>query len=103
MSRLGLSPTFGAAGVSGDTFPNDGHTFIRVKNGSGSPITVTVAPARAVDGLTPAGRTVSIPATTGDVSIGPFPGDDYNTDGTASVSYSSVTTVTVAVVSLPRF
>lgn len=102
LARTGLTPSFTACAGGGDTFVNDGRTFLRVKNGSGSPITVTVTPQQLVDGLAVTPRTVSIPATTGDVSFGPF-GPEYNdTNNIAYITYSGVTTLTIAVISMPR-
>jgi hypothetical protein len=101
IARTGITPTFAAATVSGDTFVNDERMFIRVKNAAGAPITVTVTPARTVDGLTPAGRQVTIEATTGDKSIGPFSNSDYGVDSVVSVTYSAVTSVTVGLFRLP--
>ena len=102
--RTGLTPSFAAATAStGDTLVNDERCFVRVKNASGSPITVAAQPTRVVDGLAATPRTVSVPATTGDVSIGPFPAADYNdTNNVVTVICSSVTSVTIAVIRLPR-
>jgi hypothetical protein len=45
---------------------------------------------------------VSVPATTGDRMIGPFPAHSFAdpTDGLADITYSSATSVTVAVFKL---
>jgi hypothetical protein len=83
-----------ADGTNGNTFANSGDTLLRVKNASGSPVTVTVAFAAAVDGQTVAARTYSIPATTGDRLLGPFPPALFGTSPT--VTFSSGTSVTVA-------
>ena len=63
-----------ADATNGNSFVNDGTTLLRVKNGSGSPVTVTVhfqgTLTPAVDGVTltgtSAGKQYSVPATTGD-------------------------------------
>lgn len=86
-------------GTNGNNFSNDGTTLLRVKNGSAGAITVTVKFAsQAVDGATlvnPIGKTYSIPATTGDRLMGPFPVVTYGS--TVEVTFSSGTTVTAAV------
>jgi hypothetical protein len=72
--------------------------FLYVKNASGSPITVTIDTPGLVDGLAIANLTVSVPATTGERMIGPFPPGIYNqADGNVYVDWSSVTSVTAGV------
>lgn len=89
-----------AAAGGGDSFVNDGYTFLYIKNASGAPITVTVdAPgttgpdqANAFD----PDLVKSIPAG-GERTIGPFVDkarfNDVN--GRVNLSYSGVTTLTV--------
>jgi 2-methylaconitate cis-trans-isomerase PrpF len=94
-------PTFVAAAAGGDQFSNNGKTYYEVKNGSGAPITVTFARAKSCDqgGLHP--TTVSVPATTGDRICGPFDPTLYNdANQMIQVTYSAVTSLTVAAVSL---
>jgi len=97
--RTGITPTYNAAtATDGDAFENDGKTFIHVKN-AGSQITLTIQTPGTVDGLAVTDRTVTIPATTGDKMIGPFPTSQYNqSDGKVYLDWSGVTTVTFAVV-----
>jgi hypothetical protein len=82
-------------GTNGNSFANDGRTLLRVKNAAGAPITVSVAFSGLVDGQTVPPRTYSIPATTGDRLLGPFPTDRFGTNVT--VTYSSGTSVTARV------
>ncbi len=97
ISRAGLGPTYAAANVDGHFWPNNGQQLLQVKNASGSPITVTFPIPVTVDGQTVASKTVSVPATTGDRIIGPFPTSQYNdTLGNANVTFSAVTSVTCA-------
>lgn len=92
-----------AAGVAVDSandnsFQNDGSTLLRVKNAGGGACTVTVCFAQGnVDGTTiaPLGKQYSVPATTGDRLIGPFPVVTYGT--TVTVKYSTGTSVTAYV------
>lgn len=90
-----------AASAGGDTFPTTGREFIVVENGGGSSITVTVATTVTVDGLAVTDLTAVVAA--GEKrAIGPFPPATYAADqqpgGNVALSYSSTTSVTVAVV-----
>jgi len=109
ITNLGIAPpTAVAAAGGGDNFTPDDRTFLIVKNAGGSPVTVTVVtPKTDPGGHAIADDVVSVPATTGERWIGPFPAEYYadpaNTvPGNCGVTYSGVTSVTVAVVSLPR-
>lgn len=101
VSTAGLTPSFEAAnGSGGQQFANNGRRILRVKNASGSPVTVTVLIPATLDGVAPAngGKQVTIPATTGDVTLGPFGATTYNqADGKVYVDFSAVTSVTLAV------
>ena len=93
----GLNPTYGAASAGGDKVPlNAANTFLHVKNGSASSVTVTITTqSNQVDGLTLPDRTVTIPAS-GERMIGPLTQARYgDINQQASVAYSAVTTVTV--------
>lgn len=101
----GLGPAYSAAAGGGDTFDPDQDTFIHVKNGSGGAITVTVVTPR-VDpqtGLAEADVAVSVPAG-GERMIGPFPFETYAdpATGLGSITYSGVTSLTLAVLKVPR-
>jgi len=94
--RTGLSQALAAANADGSYVPNDGRTFLRVKNADASPITVTIETPGTVDGLAIGDLAVVIPATTGDKLIGPFPPDTYNQpDGTIKATFSAVASVTI--------
>jgi hypothetical protein len=84
-------------------FSNDGRTVLHfMKSGAGA-CTVTISTPGTVDGLAVADRTVTVAATTGDVVIGPFPPDTYNTPGLstfAGFTVSEVTGLTVAILRL---
>ncbi|PYC83452.1 hypothetical protein C7C46_08960 [Streptomyces tateyamensis] len=94
----GISPAYGAASAGGDkvslSAPN---TFLHVKNGGASSITVTVTTQNnAYKGLTVPDRIVTV-AASGEQMIGPLDAAlhaDINQQ--ASVAYSAVTTVTIA-------
>lgn len=102
IKRTGLAPAYTAADASnGETCPNNGSLFLHVKNTGGAACTVTIATQGTVDGLAIADLAVSVPATTGDRLIGPFPPGIYNdSNGNIGVSYSTGTGVTAAYVQL---
>ena len=104
VSLSGLTRTFSAASGGGDTFvPGDG-VCLQVKNAGGSPVTVTVVTPNTVGGLAIADSVSTVPATTGDVLIGPFSRENFArpSDGLGEITYSGVTSVTVAVVDVRR-
>src|SRR3954468_16571349 len=90
-------PTFVAAAGGGDQFTNNGKTLFEVKNGGGSPVTVTFVRQAACSQGVVHTTTVSVPATTGDRICGPFDPAVFNdSNGFCQVTYSAVTSVTVA-------
>lgn len=98
ISLTGLTPTFTAADSLGDEFPNDGNAFLVVKNDGASDITVTIDSQKPCSYGYDHDITVTVPAG-GEKWIGPFPQSRFNdTSGRVQVSYSDVTSVTVAVV-----
>lgn len=95
----GITPTFAAATGGGDTVTPDERAFLRVKNASGGAITTTVVVPGTTYGQANPDVAVNIPATTGDVLIGPLvPALADPTTGLISITYSGVTSLTVAVV-----
>lgn len=100
----GLAAVYAAAAAGGDTFNPDEDTFLHVKNGSAGALTVTVVtPGSAAGGLTIADSVTSVPAG-GERFIGPFPRGHFGraSDGKADVTYSGVTSLTLAVLRAPR-
>lgn len=102
MSLTGTQATYSAASAS-DTFTPDDRTFLHVKNGGGSPTTVTVTtPGTAAGGLAITDPASSV--TNGQEEfIGPFPAQHFAdpSTGLATVTFSPTTSVTVAVVKAP--
>jgi len=96
----GVAPSYAAAAGGGDTFVPDKDTFIHVKNGGGSPITVTVAvPGNERYGVATADVSVSV-TNAQERMIGPFPAEifaDPALSGSAGITYSGVTSVTIGV------
>jgi hypothetical protein len=107
VNRAGLGPTYAAATGGGDAMAVGSGMFLHIKNGGGAPITVTL--------VVPAARTfepnvaitspqISVPATTGDRMIGPVDAVTFAdpVTGLCTLTYSAVTTVTVAAVQLSQ-
>jgi hypothetical protein len=100
ITSAGLTATTVAAAGGGDTIQPasaaDDRCTLYVNNGGGSPITVTVADP----GKTPAGNAGTAPAVSvaaGTAMYIPIPTGAINpATGLASITYSGVTTVTVA-------
>lgn len=95
----GQSISYVAAGAGGDTIsPSDGKTFLHVKNGGGSSITVTItAHGMCNQGFTH--NAIVTVAAAADEAIGPFDTQRFsNGTGGIDVTYSGVTTVTVAAI-----
>lgn len=107
ITQDGIGPTYASATSTGDTFIADGRTFLHVKNGGGSPVTVTVTAVRASVGLAGFGDipiddiSVSVPATTGDKMIAVDPAG-HASAGVATVTYSGVTSLTIAAIRGPQ-
>ena len=79
-----------AAASGGDNFPNDGHTLLYVSNQGAGGITVTA------DSIANKAYTIG---TLVRALIGPFPKSDFDdVDGKVQITYSGVTTVTVAAI-----
>lgn len=104
-AAAGVALTYAAA-AAGDTFLNNGREMMHIKNGAGSPITVTFTSGAASGNKCSFGvagtqhdSVVTVPATS-DRLCGPFNKDQFNDSGdglSVHVTYSSITTVTVAV------
>lgn len=97
----GVVPSYSAAAGGGDTFLPSNNTFIHVKNGSGGSITVTIVTPGTVSGQAVADVAVAI-AAGAEKMIGPLPGSLFAraSDGRADLTYSGVTSLTLAVLEL---
>lgn len=102
VSVAGIAQTLAAATAGGDTFfPND-VTILVVKNGDGSPHTVTVvSPVNCDQGFE---HDVAVVVAAGATElIGPFPAGRFAAaNGQGSITYSAVTSVTIAAVQVPH-
>lgn len=101
ISRAGVSGALTAAAGGGDSFANDGRTYLDINNGSGGSITVTFVTQQTVDGLAVADLAVAVGAGVR-TKVGPFPPGIYNdVNGRVQVTYSGVTSLTVNAFRVP--
>lgn len=108
LKESGISLVESAAGAGGDKAPNsDGKTVFLVRNGSGASIDVTISEQMS-DVLDPnygtlvKGNVVKSVAAGAIALVGPFPPRAFNDSANdVNISYTSVTTVTVAALRLP--
>lgn len=99
VSRTGLAPSYASAAGGGDKVSPGDHVFLHVKNDGVAGITVTIVTPNTEEGLAIADATVSVGAGA-DKFIGPLSARLFRaSDGYASISYSAVTSVTVACLS----
>lgn len=83
-----------AAAGGGDTAPVGPGRFLYVNNGSGGSLTVTVATPGTVSGLAIADTAVAVAA--GDHALIPLANVFRGANGRAAITYSGVTSLTVA-------
>jgi hypothetical protein len=98
VALTGLTPTYSAAAAS-TTVTCGERSFLHVKNTNGSSMTVTLTATARIRNQLVADVVITVPATTGDKLIGPISADLFASaaDGvSASITYSSTTSVTVA-------
>lgn len=98
ISTAGILPTYAAAAAGGDAMVADATSFLHIKNGAGSSMTVTLVTPATVDTLAVADRTVTVGATSEQMIAVPDTLYKDPTTGLASITYSAVTTVTVAAI-----
>ena len=95
----GLTTSYNASLSASDTYliPNDGATFLHFKKTGAGSCTVTIATNGSYKGLAIADQTATVPATTGDVMVGPFPTNPYNNSaGQVAVTLSNITGLSMA-------
>lgn len=92
----GTTVTYTAASAGGDRLPVGGNVLLHVRNASAGAVTVTLDATGAVfNGQSVPDTSVSVPAS-GDVFIPVTAEYTSASDGLAAVTYSAVTSVTVA-------
>jgi hypothetical protein len=98
-SIAGTTPTYGAVSASDTILAPDDRTFLIVKNGGGSPDTVTIViPGNDQFGSAIPDPTVSVPATTGERWIRLTSQMIDPATSLVTVTHSFTTTVTCALV-----
>lgn len=106
VNRAGVTLTFGAAAGGGDAMSCGSGMFLYVKNGGGSPITVTLAvPSGVVAAPNLPISNLAVSVSNGsEKCIGPVSAQFFQdpTTGLCTITYSGVTSVTVAAVQLAQ-
>ncbi len=107
INRLGLGPTFAAATGGGDAMACGSGMFLHIKNVSAGNITVTlnIPTARTYEpNVAITSPAVVVPLTTGDRMIGPIDAQTFAdpVTGLCSITYSGVTSLTVAAIQLAQ-
>ena len=94
----GTTFTPASAAGGGDKFLNYGNERLYIQNGGGSDITLTIAPGGTPGGLDLADIAITV-AAGAEMIVGPFNPQYFNdSSGYVNLTYSGVTTVTVAVI-----
>lgn len=105
ITRVGLDANdLGSLSITDTYFcPNDGRMFLHFKKSGAGACVVTVVTPGTVAGLAIADLTHSVPASTGDRMLGPFPPELFNDPSTGMLSFtlSEITGLTVARLRLP--
>jgi hypothetical protein len=100
ISLTGLTaPTPAAAAAAGDTFVNNGRTYLQVTNAAATALVVTINSLVACN--LGSDHDIAVTVNNSTKLIGPFPMDRFNSSaGLVSVTYSDHSTLTVAAISL---
>lgn len=106
ITRSGLAPTYAAATSGGDAMECGSQMFLHVKNGSGGALTVThnvPAGRQHESGVNISNLALSVPASS-ERMIGPIDSQTFAdpTTGLCSITYSGVTSLTVAALKLTQ-
>lgn len=103
-SGSGLTPTYASCAGGGDACETGDDIFLHVKNTNAATRDVTIAIPSGQSpypGVVYTSTVCTIPATTGDKMIGPISSLYKDpTTGLATITYSAVTNLTIAVVKL---
>lgn len=102
--RNGLAATYNGSLSTGNTYliKNPGNVVLHFKKSQATDCIVTLITQNVIDGQAVADRTVTVPATTGDRFIGPFPANIYeDAVGDLRFTMDNIDGVTVAVLRLP--
>lgn len=101
IALAGITPALVAVEAGGDEFVNSGRDFIHIKN-SGAEAIVTVNSQALCSQGVDHDAAVTIPATTGEKFIGPFPKDRFDdTANKVQITYTVPAGLTIGIVRLP--
>ena len=80
INDVGVTPTRTGSLSTSNTYivRNTGRMWLHFKKSGAGACVVTIQTPKTVGGLAVAERTLTVPATTGDKTIGPFPPGTYN-------------------------
>lgn len=98
VTAAGVAVSYEPANVDGNSVPVDTRSIVHVKNASAGAVTVTSPTPGQAEGLDIADRVVSVPASA--ERMFRVTGVLRQSDGTAHLNYSAVTSVTVAVITI---
>jgi hypothetical protein len=97
----GVTPTYNPTSAGGDKFSPGASVWVHAKNTNASPRIITFATAGKLAEFDVADMTATIPATTGDKMLGPFPADIFAAaDGLVAMTYDAPTNLSIAVLQL---
>jgi hypothetical protein len=101
VTKAGMSAVYTAGIIAGTTdfvFKNSGRSVLHAKKSGAGACTLTLKTPTQIQGLDITDPTVNVPASTGDVMIGPFPPSIFN-DGANDMRFnlSEVTGLTFAI------
>lgn len=106
VTRAGVVPTYASATGGGDAMAVGSGMFFHIKNGGGSPITVSLAIPAGASGYPNVayGVTAVSVSNASEKMIGPIQAPIYAdpTTGLCTISYTGVTSVTVAAINLQQ-
>lgn len=99
-TKSGVAPTRVSSGLVASTqiqkFRNDGKTFLLFEKTGAGECTVTIVTPNTVGGIAVADVTVTVPATTGDKVVGPFPTRIFN-DSAGDMTFTVSDTVGLSI------
>lgn len=99
ITTAGILPTYAPATAGGDAMIADQTSFLHIKNGAASSMTVSIADPMTFDTvLTVSSRVVTVAANSEQMIAIPDTLYKNPATGLASITYSAVTSVTVAAI-----
>ena len=103
LTTSGITPSYTGSHSTSDTYlvRNNGRCYVHIKKSGAGDCDATFETPGNVGGNAIADLVVTVPATTGDKMIGPFPPNIYNDSvGDVNITFSEITGLTIAVVEM---